>query len=129
MAGQVALIFRKGGWQTGLAFASPSRGRTASAMGRRERLTAGYNSAVDREQLRAFASRDWQSALASKAEYWSTRFRQDPLSTWHAAQGLLAYVRRLQPEFPSEAMRDEDLRAHIALRSRLDRAAHAFARR
>jgi hypothetical protein len=90
---------------------------------------AGYNSTVDRKALRAFASRDWQSAITSKAEYWSTRFRQDPLSTWHAAQGLLEYVRRLRPSFPSEAARDEDLRAHIALRSRLDRAAHAFARR
>jgi hypothetical protein len=90
---------------------------------------AGYNSTVDRKALRAFASRDWQSAINSKAEYWSTRFRQDPLSTWHAAQGLLAYVRRLRPSFPSEAARDEDLHAHIALRSRLDRAAHAFARR
>jgi hypothetical protein len=84
---------------------------------------------VDRETLRAFASRDWHSTRASKAEYWSTRFRQDPLSTWHAAQGLLAYVRRLRPSFPSEAARDEDFHAHIALRSRLDRVAHAFARR
>jgi hypothetical protein len=84
---------------------------------------------VDREKLRAFASRDWQSASTSKAEYWSTRFRQDPLSPWDAAQGLLAYVRRLRPSFPSEAARDEDLLAHVSLRSRLDRAAHAFARR
>jgi hypothetical protein len=90
---------------------------------------AGYNSTVDREALRAFASRDWQSAVTSKAEYWSTRSRQNPLSTWNAAQGLLAYVRRLRPSFPSEAARDEDLDAHIALRARLDRAAHAFTRR
>jgi len=93
------------------------------------RCVAGYNSGVDPEALREFAGRDWQRTETSKVDYWSTRFRQEPLSTWYAAQGLLAYVRQLRPSFPSDEARDEDFHDHLAFRSRLDRAAHAFARR
>jgi hypothetical protein len=84
---------------------------------------------VDHEAVREFASRDWQSAGAAKVDYWSMRFQQEPLSTWYAAQGLLAYVRQLRPTFPSDDARKEDLHDHLTFCSRLDRASHAFTRR
>jgi hypothetical protein len=84
---------------------------------------------VDRDAMRAFVSRDWQGAAESKAEYWAARFRENPQSTWDAAQALLAHVRRIRPSFPSDELRDADFRDHLTLRSRLDRAAHAFANR
>lgn len=84
---------------------------------------------VDRDAMRAFVRRDWQTAAESKADYWASRFRENPLSTWDAAQALLTHVRRIRPSFPSDELRDADFRDHLTLRSRLDRAAHAFANR
>ena len=84
---------------------------------------------VDRRALREFATRDWEMMAASKSDYWASRFRENPRVTWDAAQALLAHVRAIRPTFPAKEARDTDLSAHLTLRSRLDRAAHAFPRR
>lgn len=84
---------------------------------------------MDPEKIRAFVQRDRQHLEALKANYWAERFRLDVRSTWDAAQALLDYARRVRPPFPSDAERSADFTAHVSLRTRLDRAAHAFASR
>jgi hypothetical protein len=84
---------------------------------------------MDRQAIREFVSRDWQSASRAKAEYWAGLYRDDPDALWDSAQALLAHVRRIQPDFPTDQARRADLSSHLSLRSRLDRAADAFARR
>ena len=79
--------------------------------------------------MRAFLERDHEAVDALKGEYWADRFRADWRSTWDASQALLAHARSLRPEYQSDGDREADLAAHISLRARLDRAAHALARR
>ena len=79
--------------------------------------------------MRAFLERDHEAADALKREYWAERFRADWRSTWDVSQSLLAHARSVRPEYPSDGDREADLAAHILLRARLDRAAHALARR
>ena len=79
--------------------------------------------------IEEFVRRDWQRAGASKAEYWAGRFREDRRATWDAAQALLTHARLVNPPFPAARDRELDLASHFSIRSRLDRAAHAFARR
>jgi hypothetical protein len=84
---------------------------------------------MDRRAIREFVSRDWQSASRAKADYWARLYRNDPEALWDSVQALLAHIRHVQPDFPTDEARDEDLRSHLLLRSRLDRAAHAFSGR
>jgi hypothetical protein len=84
---------------------------------------------VDPKGVRAFLDRDHEAAEALKREYWADRFRADWRSTWDASQSLLAHARSVRPEYPSDEDREADLAAHISLRARLDRAAHALPRR
>ena len=89
-----------------------------------------YNDQVDPRVVRDFVSRDWASAAASKRAYWADMFRRDGWqAVWTAAQGLLIHARRVRPDCPSPSDRERDLLDHSMLRARLDRAAHAFARR
>jgi hypothetical protein len=83
---------------------------------------------VDSRAIRAFVDRDWQGIAVSKTAYWGDRFRQDWRITWDAAQALLIHARRVGAP-PADGDRALDLEAHRSLRARLDRAAHAFARR
>ncbi len=81
-------------------------------------------------ELESFARREWPRVAVSKRAYWAERYRQEGWrATWDAAQALLAHVRSVQPDFPSERDRALDLAHHLALRARLDKTAHAFARR
>ena len=82
------------------------------------------------QELRGFAARHWSEAAALKRDYWAHRFRTEGWQpVWTAAQGLLSYARHARRDFPSADDRERDRRDHAALRARLDRAAHAFARR
>jgi hypothetical protein len=84
---------------------------------------------MDRAAISEFVSRDWQSASRAKAAYWARVYRNDPAAVWDSAQALLVHARRVQTEFPTTEAREADLSSHLLLRSRLDRAAHAFPRR
>jgi hypothetical protein len=84
---------------------------------------------MDERAIREFVSRDWQEASQAKSEYLACLYREDPRALWSAAQALLTHVRRMRPDFPTAAEREADLRDHWLLRSRLDRAAHAFSGR
>jgi hypothetical protein len=88
-----------------------------------------YNQHVDPGTIREFVLRDWQGASRAKAEYWAQLYRDNPEALWDSVQALLAHVRRVQPDFPTDEARAADLSSHVSLKSRLDRAAHAFSRR
>lgn len=88
-----------------------------------------YNSSVEPREIEAFVGRDWEGAAALKASHWPDRFRREGWrEVWNAAQSLLLHVRAVRPDFPSDRERDEDFEHHLTLKSRLDRAAHAFSR-
>lgn len=85
---------------------------------------------MDREDLRAFAGRDWAAAADAKLEYWAERFRHDGSGPARLASTLLfEHARRLGVLPLNEADRAADLAHHASLRDRLDRAARAFSRR
>lgn len=86
--------------------------------------------AVDQSALRQFAQRDWSATAAAKLDYWAERYQsQGPAAARQAATQLWQHARAVQPGFPTDADRGRDLADHIDLRERLDRAAHALARR
>ena len=85
---------------------------------------------MTREQLTRFARRDWAQAADAKRQYWVQQYRDHgcaPART--ASTALLLHMRTVQPDYPSEADREQDLTHHQSLRRQLDLAAHAFARR
>jgi len=84
---------------------------------------------MDERAIREFMNRRWQEVADARTAFWAGRFAQDREVSWRVAQALLDHVRRLQPAFPDGRERDADLAGHLMLRARLDRAAHAFARR
>jgi hypothetical protein len=84
---------------------------------------------VNERALREFLSRDWPAATNAKAEHWVRVYRENPEAVWDAAQALLAHARAVRPEFPNTEQREADFQAHLTLRLRLDRAAHAFSGR
>ena len=81
---------------------------------------------MDARSVREFLARDWDAVADARRDHWAALFNRDPRALWDAAQGLLAHVRSLRPDFPGDEEREADLQAHAALRSRLDAAAHAF---
>ena len=84
---------------------------------------------MDERAIRAFVNRRWHEVADARTAFWAGRFAQNRDVSWRAAQALLHHVRRVQPAFPDDRERNADLAGHLMLRARLDRAAHAFARR
>jgi hypothetical protein len=84
---------------------------------------------LDPAALRAYANRAWRRASALKGEHWARELAErGPLATFAVSQLLMAHMRRVRPDWPSERERDEDLAHHIALKRAIDLAARAFPR-
>jgi hypothetical protein len=82
---------------------------------------------LDPEALRAYANRAWQRASALKGQHWARELAErGPLATFAASQLLMAHMRHVRPDWPSERERDEDFAHHIALKRVIDLAAGAF---
>lgn len=82
---------------------------------------------MERDDLLAFAHRDWSAVEQGKRQYWAERYRRDGSGpALHASALLLEHARRLGSPILSEAERANDFAHHRALRDRLDRAARAF---
>jgi hypothetical protein len=74
--------------------------------------------------IRAFVSRDWAEARRAKDAYWADRIaRVGPAEGVRIADELRRQAQRLNPAWPSEQDRDEDLRAHVRLAERFRHAA------
>jgi hypothetical protein len=85
---------------------------------------------MDKDDLIAFARRDWQALERSRLAFWAERYRHEGGGpARRAATQLLDHARRLTSDLTDERQRTQDLESHLRLREQLDRAARAFARR
>jgi len=79
---------------------------------------------MTREDIRAFARRDWATVAEAKARFWAERkwamTASDALAT---AEMLRQHARRLRPDWPSPDERAADLAHHVRLSEAL-RAVH-----
>ena len=78
------------------------------------------------DDLRAYAHRPWPVAEALKQAHWARELSENPLATFEASQALWVHMRQINPDWPTEAERQEDLAHHIALKRMIDRAAGVF---
>lgn len=76
--------------------------------------------------VRAYAARPWPAAEALKHEHWARELSRNPLATFEASQALWVHMRQINPDWPTEADRQEDLAHHVALKRAIDRAARVF---
>jgi hypothetical protein len=82
---------------------------------------------VHPDDLRAYARRPWHLLEALEQEHWARELAtRGPLATLEASQALWAHMRRVRPDWPTEADRAADLAHHRALKQAIDRAAGAF---
>ena len=88
-----------------------------------------YTDCVDASSIRRFVDRPWGLLRAAKRRYWAeevaARGADAPL---RASRALWLHMRRLRPDWPSDAERAADLAHHLELKGCLDRAARALAR-
>jgi hypothetical protein len=75
-----------------------------------------------REDIRAFASRDWNAIAESKAQYWRSL---TPAESIRLADQLRRQVLSMHPDWPSESERQEDFESHV----RVSRMLKSVARR
>lgn len=72
--------------------------------------------------------RDWTAVAASKQAHWAHEFRErGPEATFEAASILSEHLRAVNPAWPSDDERRDDLAHHVALKRTIDRTAGAFA--
>ncbi|MGQ0653608.1 MAG: hypothetical protein ACT4P4_15290 [Betaproteobacteria bacterium] len=85
---------------------------------------------MDRKALAQFAARDRERVAALKREHHARQHRASRgAAGLRAAELLRQYARKARPGWPSARERAADLAHHVALKRRIDRAAHAFASR
>jgi len=75
---------------------------------------------MDREDIRAFANRDWRAIARAKREHQARLFRErGPLAMVQIARDLFAHARKVDPDWPSASERKADLDHHVALKRAL----------
>lgn len=85
---------------------------------------------LTREALLAYRNRRWDLVRESKEEFWAEETRaRGPEAGFAAGEALWMHARAIDPTWPSEEARRADFEHHLALTDKLQRAAHAFARR
>ncbi len=78
---------------------------------------------MKREDLIAFARRDWGALAELEPELQRTRrAKRGAAASFEVVDELRAQVHAMHPDYPSEADRQADLDAHILLADRLRRA-------
>ena len=78
------------------------------------------------DDLRAYAARQWSIAQASELDHWAHELAANPLATFEASQALWVYMRQMNPDWPTDAERREDLAHHVEVKQMIDRAASVF---
>lgn len=77
---------------------------------------------MNREDIEAFAGRDWGLVEQAKRRFWSQRKQTlSPGEALAIAEGLRLHVRALRPDWPSAKERAEDLEAHAQVAASLRR--------
>lgn len=76
-----------------------------------------------REDILAFARRDWQAIAASKRQRWAAqKASMTPGDALRVGDDLRNYVKSLHPNWPTEEDRREDLAVHVRVSGSLRRA-------
>jgi hypothetical protein len=82
---------------------------------------------MEPEDAQAFLRRPWDTLAALEREHWAREFaRRGPAATLEVSRLLWEHMRRVRPDWPSDAERQEDLSHHLALKAAIDRAARAL---
>jgi len=69
---------------------------------------------VDREQLLAFAHRDWSQVAEAKTAFWREAKRDQSVADLLAVGDLLRrHAQAVRPDWPSARDRAEDLAVHL----------------
>jgi hypothetical protein len=77
---------------------------------------------VNREDIEAFAGRNWGLVEQAKRRFWSQRKKTlSPGEALAIAEGLRLHVRALRPDWPSAKERAEDLEVHARVAASLRR--------
>jgi hypothetical protein len=81
---------------------------------------------VNTSQIRDYVARDWERIEHAKSDYWTIRKRDMTASeVFEVAAGLREYARRVKPDWPNPAERQDDLESHIHLAQILSRASQS----
>jgi C4-dicarboxylate transporter DctM subunit len=88
---------------------------------------ARYTRTVREDEVRAYASRGWEDAARLEQDHWVAELERNPLATFEASQALWVHMRQVDPAWPGDEERAEDLAHHLAVKRALDRAAGALA--
>ena len=84
---------------------------------------------MQREDLIAFAQRDWSALAELKADHWLERAeRLGSQEIFRVADELRRFVAAARPDWPSEGERAADLASHIAVAESLRRVAESRSR-
>lgn len=75
---------------------------------------------MNRDDIRAFAERNWGLVEQAKRRFWSERKKRlSPGEALAIAEGLRLHVRALRPDWPSAQERAEDLEVHARVAASL----------
>lgn len=95
-----------------------------------ERIESAMLVPMTRDDIRAFAGRDWFAVEELKRESRARRAREgDCLAGFRAGQALYVHARRIRPDFPNDELRAADLADHVEMKRLLDQASRAIAGR
>jgi hypothetical protein len=84
---------------------------------------------MDPASVRHFVERPWALIRAAKRRRWAEAVQADgPEPSLRASRALWLHMRRVRPDWPSDAERAEDLAHHLELKRCLERAARGLAR-
>ncbi|MBN1945306.1 MAG: hypothetical protein JW797_06485 [Bradymonadales bacterium] len=79
---------------------------------------------MDVEEIRAFARRDHDLVENLKRRYWTHRHREvGPAGFFELGSWIYYHARQLNPEYPTEEQRREDLAHHVRLARLLEQVA------
>lgn len=77
---------------------------------------------MKRDDIKAFAGRDWGFVEQAKRRFWSERKQLlSPGEALAIAEGLRLHVRALRPDWPSAKERGQDLEVHARVAASLRR--------
>lgn len=68
---------------------------------------------MTREDIIAYAERDWELLRETKERYWAERKDLTPEAALAIADGLRRHVKALRPDWPTAEDRERDLEVHV----------------